>query len=233
MCRVGRRRDVLVLAAAEEGREGAQEARRVAKRPVLLELELVEVLAQEDHDLGAGQDAHVRCQPELERVLADQSIAEGVERRDRGVRVAVRNELVDPERHLGRGLVRERQREDLRGLRPARGDQPRDAARDDLGLAGAGPRDDEQRPVPVRHRAELVGVEAAEQGLHPARRRRSADDRRVHHRHQLTPGRDLFEGHRPAPPRAHDRAGHGEGLGRGSGVSDGGHVQTIVDPCDT
>ena len=212
VCRVGRRRDVLVLAPAEEGREGAKEAGRVAERPVFVELELVEVLAQEDHDLGAGQDADIRRQAELECVLADQSIAEGVERRDRGVRVAVRNELVDAERHLGRGLVRERQREDLRGLRPARGDQPRDAAGDDLRLARAGPRDHEQRPIPVRHRAELVGVQAAEQGLHPARGGRSADDRRVHDRHQLTPGRDLFEGHRPAPPRAHDGAGHGEGL---------------------
>ena len=61
------------------------------------QLELVEVLAQEDHDLGARQDADVRRQAELERVLADESVAEGVERRDGGVRVAVRDELVDPD----------------------------------------------------------------------------------------------------------------------------------------
>jgi CBS-domain-containing membrane protein len=64
--------------------------------------------------LGARQHPHVGRQPELERELADQAVAEGVERRDRGVRVAVRDELVDAERHLLGRLVRERQGEDLR-----------------------------------------------------------------------------------------------------------------------
>ena len=40
-------------------------------------------------------------------------------------------------------------------------------------------------------------------------------------------------GRRPAPPRPDDRAGHGEGFRGGNVVGDGGHVRTIVDPCDT
>ncbi len=111
-------RDVLVLAATEERRERRQEARGVAERSVVVELEVVEVLAQEDHDLRARQDPDVRREAELQGVLADDRVAEGVEGRDVRVRVAVRHELVDADRHLVRGLVRERQGEDLRRLGP-------------------------------------------------------------------------------------------------------------------
>ena len=77
---VVRRRDVLVLAAAEQRRQGGQEPGRVAERPVDVEVELEQVLAQEDDDLGSGQDAEVGRQPELEGVLADEPVAERVER---------------------------------------------------------------------------------------------------------------------------------------------------------
>ena len=113
---VGSGGDVLVLATAEQRCEGTQEAGRVTERPVLVELELVQVLAQEDDDLGARQDADIGRQAELERVLADEPVAERVERRDRGIRVAVRDELVDAHGHLGSRLVREGQRQDLRRL---------------------------------------------------------------------------------------------------------------------
>ena len=115
---VVRRRDVLVLAATEQRRQGSQEAGRVAERPVDVEVELEQVLAQEDDDLGTGQDAQIGRQPELERVLADEPVPEGVERADRRVRVAVRHELVDADRHLLGRLVGEGEGEDLR--RPAR-----------------------------------------------------------------------------------------------------------------
>ena len=197
------------------------------------QLELVEMLAQEDHDLRPRQDADIRRQPELERVLADEPVAEGVERGDGGIRVAIRDELVHPDRHLVRRLVREGQRQDLRGLRPTRSDQPSDPARDDLGLAGPGPRDHEHGPVTVRHRAELVRVQPAEQRLHAALPVRHAGDGRVHDRDELAPGRDLLERHRPAPASADDRSGHGDGDPGGRRVSDGGHVRTIADRCDT
>ena len=111
---VGGRADVLVLAAAEQGRQRGQEAGRVAERPVVVEVELVEVLAQEDDRLGPGQDAQVRGQAELQGELADERVAEGVERRDPAVRVAVRDELVDAHRHLVGRLVGEGQGQDLR-----------------------------------------------------------------------------------------------------------------------
>ena len=98
--------------------ERRQEAGRVAERAIGVEVELEQVLAQEDDGLGARQHANVGRQPELERVLADQPVAEGMERRDRGVRIAVRHELVDAHGHLVGRLVGERQGEDLRWAWP-------------------------------------------------------------------------------------------------------------------
>ena len=216
------RRDVLVLAAAEQRGERGQEAGRVAQRPVRVQLELEQVLAQEDDDLRARQHPQVRGQAELQRVLADDPVAEGVEGRDGGVRVAVRDQLVHPDRHLLGRLVRERQGQDLRGPRAPRGDEPGDPAGDDLGLAGPGARHHEERTLAVGHGAELVRVETPQQCLQP-RWRRIADGR-GHHRHQLRPRRQLIQGRWFASPRTGaDHAG-----GRRGGGCRGGHDGSIA-----
>ena len=145
--------------------QGGQEAGRVAERPVGVELELEQVLAQEDHDLRPGQDPDVGRQPQLQREFADQPVAERVERGDRRVRVAVGHELVDPDLHLGGGLVGEGQGQDLRRPGGPRGDQPGDPAGDDLGLAGARPGDHEERTAAMDHGPALLRIEAMEQGL--------------------------------------------------------------------
>ena len=166
------------------------------------------MLAQEDHDLRSGQHADVRRQPELERVFTDEPVAERVEGPDRGVRVAVRHQLVDSELHLRGRLLRERQGEDLRGLRPSRCDQPGDPARDDLGLARAGARDDEERPVSVGDRAQLLRIQTAKQRVETGRRvpaewlRVDADE--------AIPDRQLLEWGRLAPG-----AQTGHGISRG------------------
>ncbi len=120
------RRDVLVLAATEQRREGAEKTGRVAKGPVEIEVELEQVLPEEDDDLGPGQDPDIRRQPEFEGVLADDPVAERVERSDRGIRVAVRDELIDADLHLGGRLLRERQ---MPGFPPASPDGSRSATR--------------------------------------------------------------------------------------------------------
>ena len=217
------RRDVLVLAAAEQRRERGQEAGRVAERPVDVEVELEQVLAQEDDHLGTGQHPQVGRQPELERVVPDEAVPEGMERRDRGVRVAVRHELIDADRHLLGRLVGEGQGQDLGRLGTPRGDQPGDPAGDDLGLAGPGAGDDEQRAAAMRHRPQLVGVESAEQRLEPRRRR--IDDRRIHDRDELAPGRQLIEW-RGFAARSRPRPDHGSGWGRCCGR--GGHGGRIA-----
>ena len=131
--RVGRH--VLVLRPGEQRRERVEEPRRVAQRPVLVQVELEQPLAQEHHGLGPREHPHVRRQAELQGELADQPVPERMERRDRRVRVPVRHELVDPDLHLVRGLVREREGQDLGRLGAPGRDQPRDPPRDDLRLA--------------------------------------------------------------------------------------------------
>jgi hypothetical protein len=226
---VRRGRDVLVLAAAEQRRQCRQELGGVAERPVLVEVELVEVLAEEDDDFGATQDPDVRRQSELEREFADEPVPERVERRDLRVRIAVRHELVHPHRHLVRRLVREGQGEDLRGAGAPGGDQPGDPPGDHLGLAGSRSRDHEQRTLTVGHGSQLVRVQAAQQGLHTDRRRRGRQ-RRVHDRDEVAPGGDLLERSRFPPARSRPGPVH---LGRRESVSDGGHERSIAERRDT
>ena len=222
--RVVGRRDVLVLAAAEQRGERGQEAGRVTERAVRVQLELEQVLAEEDHHLRSRQDANVRRQAELEGVLADEAVTKRVERGDGRIGVAVRHQLVDPDGHLLRGLVRERESEDLGRASAARGDQPGDPPGDDLRLAGARPGDHEERAVAVGDRPQLVRVQTGEQDLRTGigRGRRLA----VHGRDEVVPGRDLLERCRfaaaPNAGRAHD------GVRRRGGGFVRGHDRSIA-----
>ncbi len=145
--------------------DGLQVPGRIAERPVVLERELEEVVAQEDDLLGPREHAEVRREPELERVLLDEPVAEGVEGGDLHVGVAVGHERVHALFHLGRRLVGEGQREDLGRAGRAGGDQVGDAAGDDGGLAGARARDDEQRAGLVGDGRRLGRVQAFEDPL--------------------------------------------------------------------
>ena len=166
---IGRRAHVLVLAPAEQRRQGTQKPRGIAQGPVLVQLELEEPLPQEYHDLRAREDPRVRGQPELQRELPNEPIAERVKRGDGRVRVAVRHQLIDARLHLVGGLVREGQGQDLGRPGPPSGDQPGDAASDDLGLARPGAGDDQQRAFAVAHRPPLFRVEPGEERLHSIR----------------------------------------------------------------
>jgi hypothetical protein len=161
------RGDVLVFRAAEQRCQRAEEPRRLAEGPVLVQLELEEALPHEDHRLRPRQHARVRRQPELQGELPDEAVAEGVERGDGGVGVAVRNELVHPNLHLLGGLVGEGEGQDLGRTRLPGGDQPGDPARDDLGLAGARAGNDQQRPSVVGDRASLLRIETRKQRVEP------------------------------------------------------------------
>ena len=75
------------------------------------------------------------------------------------------DEPLDAVAHLLRGLVRERDREDLRRLGLAGRDQVGDAVRQHAGLARAGAGQHQQRAAAVRDRLALRRVEALEQPL--------------------------------------------------------------------
>jgi len=156
------RRDVLVLAAAEQRDQRLQIPGRITERPIARQREVEEAVAQENDLLGAAQHAEVVLQPDLQRVPAQQRVAERVEGGDLDVSVAVRHQLVDPGLHLSRRLVGEREGKNLLGPGPALVDQVGDAPRDDGGFAGARPRHDEQRPGVVGDGLTLGAVEAIE-----------------------------------------------------------------------
>ncbi|HLX36254.1 MAG TPA: hypothetical protein VKR29_00585 [Candidatus Binataceae bacterium] len=60
--------------------------------------------------------------------------------------------------HLGRGLVGERDREDLARVGVALAEQVGDTICDRAGLAGAGPRENQNRAVGREHRGALLGI---------------------------------------------------------------------------
>jgi hypothetical protein len=155
-------RDVLVLAAADQGDQGLQVAGGIAQRSIVAEGQLEEPVAQEYHLLGPVQHAEVGREANLQGVLAQDAVAEGVEGGDLDVGVAVGHQRVDPLLHLGGGLVGERHRQDLFGARLALSDEPSNAAGDDAGLAGSGAGDDEKGARVVGHGRALGHVEAFE-----------------------------------------------------------------------
>ncbi len=100
---------------------------------------------------------------ELLGLAAQDAHARRVERRDPHALRAVADQLTDALAHLARGLVRERDREDLARPRLFRAQQRGDAAGQHARLARSGTGDDQQRGSAVGDRFALRRVEAREQ----------------------------------------------------------------------
>ena len=202
------RRDVLVLGAAHERRERLEMPRRVAERTEAVERQPEQPLAQEDHLLGLREHAELRIEADLERPLPQDRVAERVEGRDLRLGVAPRDQLVDALRHLRRGLLGERERQDLFRLRPLRGDEVRDPAREHRGLARPGAGDDQERPFAVKHRLALGRIQALENPLLGGHERRGSA---CHSAHLISGPRTTGSGPRlranggAAPPRRRRR----------------------------
>ena len=155
--------DALFLGAPEEIDQRPQEPLGIAQRPIALQPEREQVVAQQHDRLRTSDQPDVARQPELEGVLAHEPVTQGMEGVDRGAGVAVGHQQIDSALHLlGRG-VGKGEREDLAGARPSRGDEPRHATSDDLRLAGARTGDDEHGPVAVGYRATLLAIEPGQQ----------------------------------------------------------------------
>ena len=77
-------------------------------------------------------------------------------------RAIAAEQVLEPLAHLARGLVRERDREDLVRLHPAGVDQVRDPVGEHARLAGARAGDDEQRPLGCEDRLSLAGIQVGE-----------------------------------------------------------------------
>ena len=139
--RVLGRADQLVLRLRDLRVDAARrEALRVA-------LELLEALLREAQLVGAVVDREVRAVAEARRLAAEDPAAGGVEGHHPAGARGRADEVLDALPHLGGGLVREGDREDLGRLRADRGEQVGDPAREHAGLARPRSRDHEHRPL--------------------------------------------------------------------------------------
>ena len=131
--------------------------KRFGSRPELLEAGL-----DDAHLVGLVVDREVRAVAEAVGLAPQDAAAGGVERHHpHAARRA--DELLDALAHLGRGAVRERDREDLVRPRAALAEQVADARGEHARLARAGARDHERGPVGQGHRLPLGGVQPCEQ----------------------------------------------------------------------
>ena len=89
-----------------------------------------------------------------------------MKRREPDAAAVLAQKRFDAGAHFLGGLVRERDGENLAGLRVMVADQIRDAAGDDPRLPRSGAGQDEQRPVDVKNRFALFRIEGFEE-IHP------------------------------------------------------------------
>ena len=132
------------------------------REPLRVALELFEALLREAELVGAVVDREVRAIAEPLRLAAQDAAAGRVEGHHPRCAGRRPDEMLDALAHLGGGLVREGDREDLGRLRADGGEQVRDAPREDARLARAGAGDDEHRPLRRQHRLPLRLVQVGE-----------------------------------------------------------------------
>ena len=128
-----------------------------------VEAEVADHVAGEPRGVGLVVDRELARVAEHVAVGAQDAHARRVERRHPHGAHDRPDEVGDPLAHLGRGLVGERDRQDLRRLH-ALVDEVGDAVREHPGLARSGARHDQQRSGLVDHRIELVGIQAGREG---------------------------------------------------------------------
>src|SRR3989454_3922629 len=105
----------------------------------------------------------VRRVADVPDVLAEDPHARRVEGRDqRRSDPDGRQQLLHPPRHLARGLVGERDGEDVPRMHTAHAEEPRDPVGDDARLAAAGAREHEDRPVVRRDGVALRRIQLGE-----------------------------------------------------------------------
>ena len=117
------------------------------------------MLAKEQNDFGAAQNAQLAREAEPMCIGAEQLITKGMKGFDWGRGVAVRNEAIDAPLHLLCRALRKGECQDLFWLGTLFGDQPGNATCDDLGLASARTGDDEEWPLTVRDSGEGIPKE--------------------------------------------------------------------------
>ena len=144
--------DQLVLPEADDRVHAAW------REPLCVEAEIADDVAGEPVRVGGVVDRELAGVAERIGVGSQDAHARRVERRHPHRLHDRADERADPLAHLGSGLVRERDRQDLRRVHTGV-DQVRDAMREHAGLARSGAGDHQQRAGFVGHGVELIGIE--------------------------------------------------------------------------
>ena len=151
------RRDQLVLRVRDLGVDPAR------REPLRVLPELLEARLHDAHLVGLVVDRERRAVAEPLRLAAQDPPAGRVEREDPDRARGAAEHPLEPLPHLGRRLVRERDREDLVRLHAVRADQVGDAMGEDARLPRAGAGDDEERPLDVEHSLALGRIQVGEE----------------------------------------------------------------------
>ncbi len=130
-----------------------------------VDVQVVEALLDQAPGVGRVVDRELARVAEPVRVGAQHAGAGGVERHHPHRARGAADEQLDALAHLLRGLVGERDREDLRRARLAGAQQVRDPVREHARLARAGAGQDQQRTLAVRHRLPLRRVQALQESV--------------------------------------------------------------------
>ena len=146
----------LVLRAAD----GAESL--PGRQQLVVDIEVAEDLTHHRQLIGRVVDHEIAGEPDS-ALPAQHPRAEGVERGDPQAAVPGVHQPLHPPPHLLRRLVREGDGEKPVRLGMALGDQVGGARRDDPGLPGSGPRQNQERSVRVQHRLSLLGVQLGEE----------------------------------------------------------------------
>ena len=137
--------------------------RRRCPRPVD-HVQLAHALLDELEAIVLVVNREVRRVADVPDVLAEDPHARRVEGRDqRRSDPDGRQQLLHPPRHLARGLVGERDGEDVPRMHTAHAEEPRDPVGDDARLAAAGAREHEDRPVVRRDGVALRRIQLGEE----------------------------------------------------------------------
>ncbi len=157
--------------------------------PFRVQVEIAPHIVGEPHRVRLVVDGERRPQADPGRLPAQDPGARRMEGRDPHPVGDGSDQRRDALLHLPRGLVRERDGEQIERRDPSGGDQIRDAVREDSGLPGAGTGDDQERTVGRGGGLALHRVEAGEEllDLVPFLRRRCGRGGDVSHDRAIVP----------------------------------------------
>jgi hypothetical protein len=159
------RLDHLLLEAVDALDEAGKQRRRVATDLVTAQRQVVDPLEQQRQPVGGADRREQRVEPGLERLIAQDPLAELVRRVHGQLVVGRLDQGLEAYPQIRRGGGRWGDHQRLVGGRPLL-DQPSHSPDENVGLAGAGSAQHQQWPPAVRDGRELRAIQAVQRSGH-------------------------------------------------------------------